>query len=128
MKIYFNNDGWVCERHPTNFPVEDETLYLEVGEEEAQKTYSTRLGYAWRVVNGNLVNEVYDNSVLREQERNSEIEEIEKWFDEVYDMQIKQANRCQRLGIAYDDKYGTIEELDAEAVVKSARLTELRKL
>lgn len=125
-KIYYNQDGWVCDRHPNNFPIENERLYLEADDEEAEKTYVTRLGYAWRVVDGALVNEVYDSAVVQQQETVSEIEEITRWFDEVYDMQIKQAERCKRLGIPYDNKYGTVDELDAAAVGKSARLSELR--
>lgn len=55
----------------------------------------------------------------------NEIREIQAWFAE-YDNQIKQYERCVRLGIAYDNKLGTIEELDAQAAEKAMRLSQLR--
>lgn len=57
-----------------------------------------------------------------------ELDEIETWFSSVYDMQMKQYERCVRLGIAFTSKYGTVEELDAQAVEKAARIKELRAL
>ena len=57
----------------------------------------------------------------------NEIGDINEWFD-MYDMQCKQIARCQRLGIPYDNKYGTPEELDREAEKKSARLNEIYKI
>lgn len=58
--------------------------------------------------------------------REQQIVEIEQWF-EMYDNQVKQYNRCTRLNIPYDNKYGTIEELDKLAIEKAARLNELKK-
>lgn len=52
---------------------------------------------------------------------------LDKWFN-TYDNQVKQYERCTRLGIAYDNKYGTIQELDNQAVEKSARMSELYDL
>ena len=50
---------------------------------------------------------------------------LEQWFT-MYDQQIQQYNRAMRLNLPYDAKYGTIEELDAQAVVNSQRISELR--
>ena len=61
----------------------------------------------------------------REKARN-ELFELQKWFTTIYDEQVKQAERCKRLGIDYDNKYGTLAELDTLAVEKSARIRELR--
>lgn len=58
----------------------------------------------------------------------AEITEILNWFNDVYDSQIKQAERCRRLGIEYDNKYGTVEELDKQAEIKAARIKELRAI
>lgn len=58
-KIYYNSDGWVCNRHPNNFPIDDENRFIEVDESESNKTYSTSIGKAWRVVDGNLINDIY---------------------------------------------------------------------
>lgn len=56
----------------------------------------------------------------------AELSELEKWFTDVYDVQVKQYARCERLGIPYDNKYGTIEELDAQAEQNAKRIAELR--
>ena len=53
-----------------------------------------------------------------------ELVELENWFDE-YDNQVKQYNRCQRMGIAYDKD---IAELDNQAKVNAERITEIRNI
>ncbi len=50
----------------------------------------------------------------------------ERWLADVYDMQVKQYQRCVRLGIPYDCKYGTMTELDAIAKEKAQRIQEIR--
>ena len=57
----------------------------------------------------------------------AEIAELQAWLDNIYDEQIKQAQRCERLGVAYDNKYGTVAELDILAAEKSERIRELRE-
>lgn len=57
-----------------------------------------------------------------------ELIQLETWFSDIYDMQMKQYERCVRLGIAFTSKYGTAEELDAQAVTNAARINELRAL
>ena len=57
-----------------------------------------------------------------------ELIQLETWFSDIYDMQMKQYDRCMRLGIEFTSKYGTVEELDAQAVEKAARIKELRAL
>ena len=57
-----------------------------------------------------------------------ELATLEQWMTDVYDMQVKQYQRCVRLGIPYDCKYGTIIELDALAKEKSQRIKEIRLL
>lgn len=57
----------------------------------------------------------------------AEIAELQAWLDEVYDVQIKQAQRCERLGVPYDNKYGTVAELDTLAAEKAGRIKELRE-
>ena len=56
-----------------------------------------------------------------------ELKSIQKWF-ELYDRQIQEYNRCARLGIEYDAKYGTLVELDAQAVFNAKRIVELKNL
>ncbi len=64
----------------------------------------------------------------RKDEVLNEIAQIEEWFVEVYDNQVKQYNRCVRTGHSFDNKYGTIEDLDNLAAENAARLCELRTL
>ena len=66
---------------------------------------------------------VYNNTY---QQLQININQINNWFT-VYDQQIQQYNRSIRLNIPYDAKYGTIEELDAQAVINAKRLNELRQ-
>lgn len=56
----------------------------------------------------------------------NQINEINEWF-KLYDNQVLQYNRCQRLEIEYDEKYGSIEELDKLATENAKKLNELNK-
>lgn len=58
-KIYYNLDGWVCSRYPTDIPIDENSKYIEVDESEYEKTLYVDVGYAWRVVDGKLVVEKY---------------------------------------------------------------------
>ena len=127
-KIYYNENGWVCERYPYDIPVEDDSRFIEVEDEVANKTYSCKIGYSWRVTDGELEQAIYDNDAATKQKHIEELAELETWFSDIYDMQMKQYERCMRLGIAFTSKYGTAEELDSQAVEKAARINELRAL
>ncbi len=127
-KIYYNQDGWVCNRYPHDIPIDDENRFIEVDDEIAQDTYGCRNGYAWRVLNGKLIEDIYDRDKVNISELESELGDLTQWFEEIYDMQAKQYERCVRLGIAYDSKYGSMFDLDREAVLKGKRITEIRKM
>jgi len=84
-KIHYNEDGWVCQRYPQDLPIEDEERYIEVGEEEFIKSLSTNTHFAWRIVDGELVNEQYQEipegeikERLRE-ERKELLDAFDKW-------------------------------------------------
>ena len=38
FKIYYNADGWLCERYPYDLPVDDESRFIEVDEATFHKT------------------------------------------------------------------------------------------
>ena len=59
-KIYFNKDGWVCERYPNDLPIEDDSKYLEVDEDTFQMSLSCKEHYAWRMVENELVEELFE--------------------------------------------------------------------
>ena len=55
VKIYYNKNGDVCDRYPNNYPIDDENRYIEVSEEDEEKTLGAPLGMKWHVENGVLV-------------------------------------------------------------------------
>ena len=67
-KIYYDENGWVCERYPYDIPIADTRRYIEVDEEKYNQTLSTTIYFAWRVVNGQLVNEEYTELTSEQKE------------------------------------------------------------
>ena len=59
-KIYYDKNGWVCNRYPYDIPITDENRYIEVEGEKYAETLSCSSHYSWRVVNGELVVEQYE--------------------------------------------------------------------
>ena len=55
VKIYYNKNGDVCNRYPNNYPIDDENRYIEVSEEDEEKTLGAPLGMKWHIDNGVLV-------------------------------------------------------------------------
>jgi hypothetical protein len=78
-KLYYNEQGFVCKRYPLDFPVEDENRYIEVSDEEFRKTFSSLTNFAWKINNGQLVNERYQNDDELEI-LTAELEQIQNWF------------------------------------------------
>jgi len=78
-KIYYNEQGWVCQRFPYDIPVENENNYIEVNEDIFQMTMSCETYKAWRVVSGGLRMEQYE--VIPVQiNYEQELSEIDAWF------------------------------------------------
>jgi hypothetical protein len=61
---------------------------------------------------------------MEEEKIYKELNDLILWF-EYYDNQIKQYQRCIRLGIEFDKD---VIKLDQEAIQKQNRIKELRKL
>ena len=79
-------------------------------------------GKELKVVDGKIVAIEYkptEIDLLRQ-----ELQEINIWFKE-YDNQVKQYERCQRLGIEFDRD---INELDNQAKINQERIREIRNL
>ena len=99
-----------------------ELLGIEVSFEEFDKLMCEQSeGKELKVINGKVV--AVKHEPTQEELLNSELGNLYSWFEE-YDNQVKQYNRCQRLGIAYDKD---IEELDNQARANANRITEIRK-
>jgi len=58
-KIYYDNDGWVCERYPYDIPIEDEKQFIEASETDFNKTLACKNYHAWRVKDDKLVEDEY---------------------------------------------------------------------
>ena len=58
-KIYYNKDGWVCERYPNNIEVDDDCTEITVEKEVYEKTLMVEMGKNWRYVNGEFKEEPY---------------------------------------------------------------------
>lgn len=55
IKIYYQKStGYVCYRYPFNYYPESEDDYIEVEQEDAEKTLVADLGWIWKVVDGKL--------------------------------------------------------------------------
>jgi len=78
-KIYYNKDGWVCERYPYDIPVEDENKFIEVDEDTKSLTMSCEIHKSWRVKNGKLLIDTYEETPLTEL-LEVELESIQNWF------------------------------------------------
>ena len=78
-------------------------------------------GKELKVVDGKVV--AVEHEPTQEELLELELRSLYAWFEE-YDNQVKQYNRCQRLGIAYDKD---IKQLDNQAKVNADRITEIRK-
>lgn len=72
---------------------------------------------------------IVDNKIVAEYHQQTEKEKLEqerreilRWFEE-YDNQVKQYNRCKRLGVEFDRDIG---ELDNQATEKQLRLREIK--
>lgn len=77
-------------------------------------------GKELKVVNGKVV--AVDHEITEKERLEKELNELMVWFSE-YDNQVKQYQRCVRLGISYDRD---IKALDNEARVKQLRIAEIR--
>lgn len=129
-KIKYNKStGWIQERYPWDEPATENSGILEVSEEEYQQTLSCDTGKRWAVNDNHIILLNYETNESKKLEKMNAISSINSWFNS-YDMQIKQAERAQRLGEPLDIHIGntiytSIEDLDKEAKEKAAELKKL---
>jgi len=55
VRVYYNADGWVCDRYPQHLPITDDCNFVDVSEDEYLESLSTNDHFAWKVFNGCLV-------------------------------------------------------------------------
>ena len=102
-KVFYNDQGWVCNRYPYSIPIQNNNQFIEVTDEDYNETLYCKNYYAWRVVNGELVQEQYEQptqeeikSQLREQrefECFSIINRGQLWYARLTDSQINELNQ-----------------------------------
>ncbi len=92
-KVYYNLEGWVCKRYPYNIPIDDESRFIEVEDDVAVKTMSTDQYYSWRVVDGELVNQLYEVKQWTDEERIAERTQLHTATDNDYAKYARQV-RC----------------------------------
>ena len=77
IKIYYDKEtGYLCNRYPKDIEVKNDTPFIEVDEEEVNKTYCVACGKFWAVKNGELcivddlevINSDEYKNMLKEQE------------------------------------------------------------
>lgn len=80
VKIYYDKEtGYLCNRYPKDIEVKNDTPFIEVDEEEVNKTYSVECGKFWAVKNDELcivddlevINSDEYKNMLKEQEIDS---------------------------------------------------------
>ena len=52
-KIYYNNDGIICDRYPLNIEIDESCRFIEVEENEDPTSLCSE-GYVWAVKDGKL--------------------------------------------------------------------------
>ena len=125
-KVYYNNDGWVCQRYPDFIPIENEALYIEVNDNIYDETFCAKGGYAWRVVKGKLKQEIYDTKVYKEEQIYQEIynlkDELQKAKEDVEQVELFGMERSD-----YTQKKARCVEIIQRLRVLKARLEELKE-
>lgn len=79
-RIYYRKkDGFLCNRYPTD--IEEKEAYIDVDDEEAEKTYSVEGGKHWAVQNGKLIKVDYKDEQYLEHEKANKIAELKSYLD-----------------------------------------------
>lgn len=126
MKIILLDDNNFINTVYNNEEVEEylpKDKIVKVDDELGKELSSALADYIIQYVDGEFA--YFDNGNAALKPIYEEINKLENWFA-FYDRQVAQYHRADRLGLSYDNKYGTIEELDAQAEIKAKRMAELR--
>jgi len=99
-RIFYNKDGWVCDRYPQDISSKESVGHIDIDDEVFEKTHFTDDDFAWRVIKGKLVNERYRETppevilesirAQREEECFSIINRGQPWYSRLNEKQIKE--------------------------------------
>ncbi len=84
-KVYFDEYGWVCERYPSDIKITNPDRYIEVTNEVYEQTLCAEKYKQWRVVNGDLILDIYNTPTEAETKK----EEYEQLKQKLIDMDYK---------------------------------------
>ena len=115
IKIYYDKEtGYLCNRYPKDIKVKSDTPFIEVDEEEADKTYCVEYGKFWAVRDNKLV-KVDDVEVINSQEyknmlKENEIDSLKQYLSEtdyvitkLNEAKIENEELFNQLKIEYSD-------------------------
>ena len=115
IKIYYDKEtGYLCNRYPKDIEVKKDTPFVEVNEEEANKTYCVEYGKFWAVRDNKLV-KVDDLEVINSQEykdmlKENEIDSLKQYLSEtdyvitkLNEAKIEDEELFNQLKIEYSD-------------------------
>ena len=115
IKIYYDKEtGYLCDRYPKDIEVKDDTPFIEVSKEEADKTYCVEHGKFWAVRDNKLV-KVDDVEVINSQEyknmlKENEIDSLKQYLSEtdyiitkLNEAKIEDEELFNQLKIEYSD-------------------------
>ena len=99
IKIYYDKEtGYLCNRYPKDIEVKKDTPFIEVSEEEANKTYVVEYGKFWAVKDGVLQKvddlEVINTDEYKELLKNEEIASLKTYLSET-DYVISKLNEAK---------------------------------
>lgn len=116
QKIFYDKDGWVCQRYPHDIPIDDETRFIEVDDDEYEKTFSCPCHFSWRVVNNLLTCEQYED------ESQEELDVLKISALKVELEKIKEDIEQETFGLVRDDF--AEKKLRAAEIVNELRMLE----
>lgn len=104
-KIYYNKDGFICNRYPHNYTINDESRFIEVDNDIFDKTLSCQVGYIWAVINGEvqLLIDPDENEIKKKLniERSNQLAELKAYLSDT-DYVVAKLNE---LKLEDDDEY-----------------------
>ena len=73
-RIYYNKiTGLLCNRYPTDINIDENSAYIEVSEETANRTYVCSCGKHWAVIDNTLQQVDYETEESKQLKINNEI-------------------------------------------------------
>ena len=132
IKIYYDKEtGYLCNRYPKDIEIKKDTPFIEVDEEEANKTYSVAYGKFWAVKNSKLCIvddlEVINSDEYKNMLKNQEIDLLKQYLSDT-DYVITKLNEAkiedEKLFNSLKTEYSDILAKRKEA---RARINELER-